>query len=365
MIMIAPDDEGGADVLDTHGVGEETPLVDDSSDVRLLGIESVDGRIKVRLGRALHSNDADDHNSFERPVFLLFAWHASSRDLGTRHQRSGVSAQPVSLYAGVELGRVRAQNTAHWLAHAALMLIAWGALPFPLVVSARYVKPLGPAWFDWHRMLASGIVLLSLVGVVFAVAHHEAGRRQAKHLQSPHSMLGVILLALGAVQSLLGVVVGHMRSPVDRTSTPLVDRVHHWLGRFVALLALVTLSVGLAARNSTAIVCVVIAVVVTIVVLLALEFQIGTPAQTWCADKPDQRDSSNEQSATSSEQQSSTSEPEYESQSQSDSYADADWTECSESEYARFLVRHAVRYGVQPAILVISVMYFAAWISLL
>jgi hypothetical protein len=93
-------------------------------------------------------------------------------------------------------------STSYRDAHIALMLVAWNLLPLPIVMLARFFKPIGHVWFVLHRGMAIGVVALSIVALTLAVLHHELGQRIATHFQSAHAIVGIIVVALSIFQYL-------------------------------------------------------------------------------------------------------------------------------------------------------------------
>lgn len=251
LIMIALDNNAGdAQILDTFALADETPLTDEQQDVKVESVEQVDGRAVVKLSRALVSSDTSNDVNFDQPMYLLYAWHDSAASLSSQHTQSGASSERISLYDGGVIAVDAPLTNAYWQLHAVIMLVAWAVLPLPIVVLARYLKPVGQPWFTWHRALGFGVVILGVIGLCVAVVHHELGLRVSSHFVSAHGIVGLIVVVLAVAQAVIGYLADKMWS-VDRKGVPIwPDKVHWMLGRVLALLGIVAVFLGAERRGA-------------------------------------------------------------------------------------------------------------------
>lgn len=196
------------EVFDTYSKSNAEPIADATqSDVSVKSaVRGSDGARIVTLQRALTTSDmrTDIALSAASPLYLLYAYHRANGDRSRQHSDSGASANRVQLFRSTNAAtpsmQLGALPTSYRDAHIALMLVAWNVLPLPIVLLARFFKPLGHIWFLLHRGLAIGVVLISLVALALAVLHHELGQRVASHFQSAHAILGLIVILLSIFQ---------------------------------------------------------------------------------------------------------------------------------------------------------------------
>jgi len=154
---------------------------------------------------ALAESGSQKPISTVRGMLTKFIWaHGSTRSL-TYH---GTSRGTVSVDVGAGGSGVSvsiAPPATLWI-HAACMLFAWGALiPFG-VAWARLERQntnqfqSKPVWFAYHRICQSIGCLLQLAGVACAVVFVEKGGHS--HFSTLHTILGLVVVLLGALQPL-------------------------------------------------------------------------------------------------------------------------------------------------------------------
>lgn len=271
----------GTTATDAFSISNSQPSIDRQQDVANVSIADTSGGRTASFTRPWDTRDADDIVlSDARAVYLLFAYHEAAADIATQHSKSGASSEPLNLFAasgGDALPLVELSSLYREL-HIAVMLVVWLALPLPLIAFARFLKALGHVWFQVHRGIGFFITIAGLAGLALGVAHQEIGVRVASHFGSPHSILGIIVLALAVAQSVLGVIADRLWSP-ERQKTPLVpDQAHWWLGRLLWIAAIVTIFLGVERRGGDVVSYALVGVNVAlqIVVFVALQFTVGT-----------------------------------------------------------------------------------------
>lgn len=108
----------------------------------------------------------------------------------------------------------RRAGEAELFGHFIFMIAAWGCvLPWGVALAnrARNVDGVeGDAWFVAHRKLQSVGWVLQLVGFAMAVAYAE---RVMSHFNSAHTIIGVVVTALGTLQPLNALVRPHAPAP--------------------------------------------------------------------------------------------------------------------------------------------------------
>ncbi|KAL2913511.1 hypothetical protein HK105_206971 [Polyrhizophydium stewartii] len=126
-------------------------------------------------------------------------------------------------------------------AHGIILVVAWLVCPAAGIFIARYLKfALGVWWFRLHVFfLFVGTGLLTIAGIVLIYLY-----KAPPHLENPHEILGFTVGIAMLLQIILGVVSDRLFDP-KRTSTPIQDILHWWMGRIVVVLAIVNLFLGL------------------------------------------------------------------------------------------------------------------------
>ena len=127
--------------------------------------------------------------------------------------------------------------------HGALMFIAWGYMAILGMITARAMKKhMGRGWFILH--IVSQTLVMLIVFAALAIVIVELDDKGAKHFNSAHMQLGLVIVILTFIQVCLGIV-SHFMHNEDRESPPIFpDQIHHWLGRIVVILSLANILAG-------------------------------------------------------------------------------------------------------------------------
>ncbi|KAJ3360604.1 hypothetical protein HDU91_004473 [Kappamyces sp. JEL0680] len=137
--------------------------------------------------------------------------------------------------------------------HGALMWIAWSLSPFVGIFVARYGKhALGHNWFIIHKWTMGGVTtVFTIISFVLIFLY-----RRQPHFSSlgggandAHVKMGLAVTIGCIVQSILGILSDKWFDP-SRTSIPVVDKLHWWLGRSIFLLGLVNVYFGFLAYSN-------------------------------------------------------------------------------------------------------------------
>jgi hypothetical protein len=131
--------------------------------------------------------------------------------------------------------------------HGILMYIAWCISPFAGIFVSKYLKSyLGHNWFRLHILfMGVGTGLFSIASLILVILY-----RRPPHFFSPdalrhtHVLMGIMILLAMLLQIILGVVIDKLFNP-EREKIPLRDRLHWYLGRFLAVLAIFNAYLGL------------------------------------------------------------------------------------------------------------------------
>ena len=161
--------------------------------------------------------------------------------------------------------------------HAVLMWLAWVIAPMMGIFYARYLKSLGHVWFRIH-MLMMGLITGGLcIASLFVICLY----KPPPHFSSVHAQLGLAVCLAMVLQIILGILSNIYFDP-DRTSIPLLDKAHSWLGRILVVAALVNIQFGFTLSQSIGFsqsIYVPIAhyfiVAIIVLVFLFAEFKIG------------------------------------------------------------------------------------------
>ncbi|KAJ9080661.1 hypothetical protein DSO57_1022571 [Entomophthora muscae] len=128
--------------------------------------------------------------------------------------------------------------------HAVLMIIAWLVLPSMAIFTARFLKDkLGPRWLTVHRILFFFTAVLAVTAICLVAFNI------GNVLRDPHAIIGVIIMSLLGVQIVLGTVINKLWQP-DRKEIPFHDKLHWFLGRTLALLAIGNIFYGIILINN-------------------------------------------------------------------------------------------------------------------
>lgn len=105
---------------------------------------------------------------------------------------------------------------------------------------------MGVWWFRLHVVIMFvGTSVLHSIG--FAIVYTAAGPTSSSTpiIRLAHGVIGIIIMALTAVQVVYGVVIDRLYNP-SRKSIPIWDKGHWWLGRLLYAVAIVNVPVGMA-----------------------------------------------------------------------------------------------------------------------
>ncbi|KAJ3059027.1 hypothetical protein HDU98_004954 [Podochytrium sp. JEL0797] len=130
------------------------------------------------------------------------------------------------------------------VAHGLFMFIGWGILVPTGIFVARYLKKiLGRYWYAAHAGIMFGLggcIIIALICVELTVAKGED-----RFFTSTHGIIGTLLaLVFYPTQLALGFVCKKLFT-ARRTRIPMLDKAHWWMGRLVALLAVINMDLGL------------------------------------------------------------------------------------------------------------------------
>ena len=121
------------------------------------------------------------------------------------------------------------------------MFLAWGLGPLFGIFIARFLKKiLGVWWYRLHlgiHLIITG--LLSFIGVLIVGLY-----KAPPHFDSVHTKIGLAVVIIMAIQIVLGFVINALWDP-NRTSIPLWDQAHWWIGRILWCLAIANIGLGL------------------------------------------------------------------------------------------------------------------------
>lgn len=125
--------------------------------------------------------------------------------------------------------------------HGISMTFAWVFCASLGIFVARFLKnKLGVWWFRLHIITLILAVLLTLIGIIFAVF----GMASGTHFTHPHHLIGVVVMMGAFVQPLLGVAADRLFNP-SRSGVPFFpDQLHWWIGRLTHLLGVVNVLFG-------------------------------------------------------------------------------------------------------------------------
>jgi hypothetical protein len=186
-----------------------------------------------------------------------FIWaHGSTRSIAYH----GTSRGTVSVDVGAHGSGVSASiapPATLWI-HAACMLVAWGALiPFG-VAWARLERQntnqfqSKPVWFAYHRIFQSVGCVLQLAGFACAVAFVQKGGHS--HFSTLHTVLGLVVVLLGALQPLNAVFRPHPHKDNSHknlfNARTLWEYMHKGTGYFAVVLGIVNVVIGILATKN-------------------------------------------------------------------------------------------------------------------
>jgi hypothetical protein len=122
--------------------------------------------------------------------------------------------------------------------HGILMVLAWCALLFTGSFFSRYLKVLTTAWFKIHvalNTLGVALVLASFIIIFIFLGQFVMGA---------HQVIGIIIFGLTMLQPFIGLIADRLFDP-SRSKAPAQDQIHWWIGRFLLLLSVVNIFLGI------------------------------------------------------------------------------------------------------------------------
>ena len=138
--------------------------------------------------------------------------------------------------------------------HGVLMWLAWAILaPIGIMASTfRWLLPEGPIWFQIHRGVQAGVVLLTVIGFIIAVVFTED--KNTKHFSNNHMVAGLIVTILAILQPVNAFFRAHPPSDgwkggIKPTARVVWEYVHKGSGYFAWILAEIAIAFGLRLRD--------------------------------------------------------------------------------------------------------------------
>lgn len=134
------------------------------------------------------------------------------------------------------------------IVHGVLMAVSWGVLSVVSIIIARWFKWVGHTWFILHKSLNIIAILLTLIAFVISLVMVKPFR-QTSSVALTHAIVGLIVVILSVFQGLIGQLADKLYNP-NRVTAPLwPDKIHWYCGRFVQLLAIPTIVLGMLAEK--------------------------------------------------------------------------------------------------------------------
>ncbi|KAI8905839.1 hypothetical protein EDD86DRAFT_193504 [Gorgonomyces haynaldii] len=126
--------------------------------------------------------------------------------------------------------------------HAYMMIFAWVLMPLIGIYVARSLKHTGNGWFVMHIVImVLGVFVVSL-GAIALIYLYSDDKLIVPTV--PHTYVGYAITGLAAIQMGLGLAAHWTYNP-DRSSAPIIDRIHWWIGRVLSLGALANVALGI------------------------------------------------------------------------------------------------------------------------
>jgi hypothetical protein len=233
-------------------------VIQDSQDLRVGRMRREGGRRELRalqssgtriveLERRLRTTDPNDVELLaDQLQRVVFAFGSSSSEGVSRDAMQYHGSSRGSVMVNFGTGDVAAAPVdVVVVLHGVLMVLAWGVcLPLGAIVArfAKRVPPLtGPdaCWFRTHWILQTTGTVCSLGGFVSAIVL--VVRSGGSHFSSPHKVLGLIVVGVGACVALAG----RLRPAKDARIRPAWKVGHAGCGMLAVLCGFVTIFLGL------------------------------------------------------------------------------------------------------------------------
>ena len=137
-------------------------------------------------------------------------------------------------------------------AHGALMFLAWIVLTPLGILIARYYKHLGHRWYIYHvgiQLTACLLTLVSGILIFYSMWPSTTFDDRNGRAAFAHATIGMIIL-VGAVivQPMLGKYADYLyrkQSNIRLAVPTFPDKIHWWLGRLLAILAIINVWIGI------------------------------------------------------------------------------------------------------------------------
>ncbi|KAH6568011.1 hypothetical protein BASA50_001172 [Batrachochytrium salamandrivorans] len=131
--------------------------------------------------------------------------------------------------------------------HGILMVVAWVISPAIGIFVARFLKTrLGAIWYSLHiffMLVVTGILTTASIVLIYLY------KRPPHFSDNYHEVIGLVVAIGMLVQYAVGFVSNATFNP-KRTSIPIVDKLHWWLGRGLVVLGIINVFFGLSLYGS-------------------------------------------------------------------------------------------------------------------
>lgn len=227
-------------VSDRYSKGEVMPLIDAKQNINII---STDNGV-YKFTRPLNTGDSFDKPITDSVQGMIWAWGnaqvTSETNIPQHDQRGSFKLNLLSANSTVSFGTSLDYKKVV-LTHGLMMAIGWAILVVAGIFVARFLKNImGVWWYRAHVGLMMFNVVLSIIAFGLIVAVTEDG----KHFKNSHQIIGLVVFIAVILQSILGQYINLMWNPT-RVGVPWHDQLHWWLGRILAVLALVNIFLGL------------------------------------------------------------------------------------------------------------------------
>lgn len=195
---------------------------------------------------------------------LPFEWNVSvtSANGFTSNMSVVYSCEPhcgVGMVGVLSIGRsvsLTTVTTPSVVAHAVLMGIAFGVLMLIGTFVSTFTLP--DWWFTTHGLVQSLATVMAIAGFIVVVVEITLSGRlnfnllQGSPTKGAHPTLGVILFSLLFAQIVLGIIADRMWRKNGEDRSVWADVIHRWSGRFIVLLSVVQIFLGVAEVQAVA-----------------------------------------------------------------------------------------------------------------
>jgi len=214
--------------------GKAESQVSEVLDAPLSGVSCVveEGVLMLRFTRPLDYGRVTLEPAKAAPLL----WAVGPQPQKSNHGNGGRGSFRLSLGSGeakVELTALAMGKVAHGV----LMLLGWGVLLPQGILAARYLKWRGPLFYKLHLRLQISGMLLGVAGLVLALVQFAPFGGGV----GGHSLLGLVVSALGLLQPLNGA----LRPKKGAPRRVLWEVLHKGSGYLAMLLAVPTIYLGI------------------------------------------------------------------------------------------------------------------------